>query len=237
MAKVFYASPKDVAGRIPELRPLNAKTVVVVGLGTLGAPSVLEFARAGVGCIRMIDHDIVDASTTVRWPLGFTAAGHKKVVVLNNFIERNYPYTQCEVFDFRIGAPRDANSSKPPQQAVIADIFAEADVIYDCTAELGVQHFLTDWAWKEGVLYVGVSGTLGGWGGKVFRIRGRRGTGCWCCYRKSCQDGAIPEPPGAQDDQGTVQTTGCADLTFTGAGFDMLQVALAGVRMVVSTLC
>ena len=71
-AKVFYASPTDLFTRIPELKPLREKTVAVFGLGCLGAPSVLEFARAGVECIRLVDFDVVDPATGVRWPLGFS---------------------------------------------------------------------------------------------------------------------------------------------------------------------
>ncbi len=75
-AKVFYASPDDVATRTPELYPLREKAVAVFGLGTLGAESVLEFARSGVRKICIVDHDIVDPATTVRWPMGFVVAGH-----------------------------------------------------------------------------------------------------------------------------------------------------------------
>ncbi|HUT61375.1 MAG TPA: hypothetical protein VNA25_26300, partial [Phycisphaerae bacterium] len=111
------------------------------------------------------------------------------------------------------------------------------DLIYDATVEPGVQHFLTDYAWIHKIPYIGLSATLGGWGGKVFRVRPQTEAGCWFCYRLWCDDHSIPEPPSAPEGQGTVQPTGCADPTFTGAGFDILQVALMGVRMAVSTLC
>lgn len=237
MAKAFYASPKDLAMRIPELMPLREKTVAVFGLGCLGAPSALELTRAGVKCIRLVDYDTVDPATTVRWPIGFTAASHKKVMVLRDFIHQNYPYTKCEAFDFKVGAVREADSDQPSDQEVIERIVEGADLVYDSTSEIGVQHFLTDYAWNRRIPYIGLSGTLGGWGGKVFRVRPWSGTGCWYCYRIACDEGTIPEPPSAPEEQGTVQPTGCADPTFTGAGFDMLQIALTGVRMSASTLC
>lgn len=236
-ARAHYASPDELAARIPELHPLRNKMIAVFGLGCLGAPSVLEFARAGIGCMRLVDFDTVDPATTVRWPIGFTAGGHKKVSVLHEFIRRNYPYTTTEPFDFRLGGVRPPQSGAPSDQEQIATIVAGVDLIYDSTAELGVQHFLTSYAWQNGMTYVGLSGTLGGWGGKVFRIRPGTGCGCWFCYRLFCEEGTIPEPACAPNDHGTVQPTGCADPTFTGAGFDMLHFALAGVRLVVSTLC
>jgi len=242
-AKVFYASPTDLFARIPELKPLREKTVAVFGLGCLGAPSALEFARAGVRCIRLVDFDVVDPATCVRWPLGFSAAGEKKITVLQEFINKNYPYTKCgisDVFEFKVGAVRsiDLKKSLPMAQETIEKIVAGADLIYDSTAEWGVQHFLTDYASSCQIPYIGLSGTWGAWGGRVVRIVPNR-TGCWSCYRLACTEGIIPEPPHAPDElgQGLVQPTGCANPTFTGAGFDMLQIALMGVRMAVSTMC
>lgn len=39
-----------------------------------------------------------------------------------------------------------------------------------------------------------------------------------------------------KDDSGEIQAAGCGDLTFTGTSFDLQNVALAGVRLAVSTL-
>jgi len=236
LAKVFRAGPEDLAARVPELRPLRTKTIAVFGVGCLGAPSVFEFARAGARCLRFVDYDVADPATAVRWPLGFAAAGLKKVNGLHSYICRNYPFTRSEPFDLKIGTVRE-RLDRPSDQAVIEQVTRGADLIYDTTAELGVQNYLTDYARAHSLTYIGVSGTLGAWGGKVFRIRPQTGSPCWYCYRHACDDGTIPEPPSAPDQEGTVQPIGCADPTFTGAGFDMLQVALMGVRMAVSTLC
>ena len=237
LAKAFYASPEDLAERIPELQPLREKTIAVFGLGCLGAHSVLEFARGGVGHLRLADYDTVDPAAAVRWPIGLVAAGAKKAQVLRDVVRYHYPYTEPVAFDFRIGRVRTFDSDLPSDQSQIESIMRGVDLIYDSTAELGVQHFLTDYAWDRRIAYVGISGTLGGWGGQVYRIRQHPGGGCWFCYRLACEDNTIPEPPSAPQDEGTVQPTGCADPTFTGAGFDMLEVAVAGVRMAVSTLC
>jgi len=236
LARAFYASPDDLAARIPELRPLRDKKIALVGLGCLGAPSALEFARAGLGQLGLVDHDVVDPAASVRWPFGFRAAGQKKVHVIKDVVEHDYPYTRVKAFDLRVGGIRDAN--RRPGQELLARLMDGADLVYDCTAEVGVQHFLTDYAWECGITYIGVAGTRGGWGGKVFRIRPTADSACFFCYRLACeQDEGISEPPAAPAATGQIQPTGCADHTFTGAGFDMLQVALMGVRMAVSTLC
>jgi len=48
-------------------------------------------------------------------------------------------------------------------------------------------------------------------------------------------DKAIPLPP--EDSKELVQPAGCAAPTFTGAGFDIMEVVLTGVRLSVATLC
>ncbi len=234
--KALYASPEDLAKRIPELWPLQAKTVAVFGLGCLGAPSVLEFARAGVKCLRIVDYDVVDPGTIVRWPLGFTVTGQRKTDALENFITTNYPYTKCESFPFRVGSVR-LESQKESDQELIRKMLHGTDLVYDCTAEVGVHHFLSDYAWHEKIPYVGVAGSLGGWGGRIFRVRPFQETGCWFCYQKAREDEIIKDPPAAPEADSTFQPTGCGDPTFTAAGFDMSQIATTGVRMAVSTLC
>jgi molybdopterin/thiamine biosynthesis adenylyltransferase len=243
--------------RTPELRNLTEHTVAIFGLGCLGAPCALELARAGVGQLRILDHDFVDPATTSRWPLGLTAAGLYKAHVVEEFIRANYPATIVSGYAHRLGGVRpitpallaESNSatavpepqdgpwqrSQLSDQEVLRRMTEGASLIYDATAEPGIHYLLSDYAAVAGMPYIGIVGTQGGWGGKVFRILPNRTEGCWLCYRWACDDGTIPEPP--FDNSGTVQPAGCADPTFTGAGFDMLEIALHGVRTAVSTLC
>ena len=100
------AGRADLTARIPELSCLYEKTIIVIGLGCLGAPSVLEFARCGVGEIRIIDNDTVEAGTIVRWPFGLTSVGKLKTEAISDFIKANYPFTNIVPFSKRIGAVR-----------------------------------------------------------------------------------------------------------------------------------
>jgi hypothetical protein len=54
------------------------------------------------------------------------------------------------------------------------------------------------------------------------------------CHQWMINRGELPVPATAPN--GEVQPVGCADPTFTGAGFDVASVALDGVRLVASTL-
>lgn len=221
----------DYSTRIPELEGLRPKKVLVVGLGCLGAPSVIEFAKAGVGEIRILDHDHVDPATSVRWPLGIAAAGIPKAEAMARFIAENYPRTVVISRVRRLGAPREDRSARPEEE-ILAELLFGADLIYDATAEIGISHLLSDYASREGIPYVSVSSTVGGWGGLVTRIK--KGTGCWSCFLTQLGDGRIRLPSASET--AIVQPAGCGNPTFTGAGFDVLHVALLGVRTAVATL-
>lgn len=225
----------DVAERIPELFPLCEKKVAVFGLGCVGAPSAIELARAGVGHIAILDSDFVDPPTTTRWPLGISAAGLNKVDVISDFIRRNYPYTKVTQYLHRLGAARLGHPTDRSDHQVLREMLQTTDLIYDATAEFGVQHVLSEHAWQMKIPYVSVDATQGGWGGRVFRSKPNGVAGCWICFQKALTEGRIEPPP--YNPAGSVQPQGCGDPTFTGAGFDLLQVALTGVRIAVSTLC
>lgn len=228
------AGRQDMIARIPELRPLADKVVTVFGLGCLGSPSALEFARAHVGDLRLVDGDVVEPGTIVRWAFGMPASGWWKSKVLHDHIRHHYPYTRVSWEHHGLGAARD-EPGQPSELELVSRMVSGSSLIYDSTAELGVQHYLSDLACEHGLPYVRVEGTQGGWGGLVARIVPGKTRGCFHCLQQSLLDGTIQAPP--FDPAGEVQPAGCGDPTFTGANFDLGMVALTGVRTAVSTLC
>lgn len=223
----------DLTARIPELSILHKKTVTAIGLGCLGAPSVLEFARCGVGEIRIIDFDIVDAGTVVRWPLGLTSVGRKKTDAISDFIKSNYPFTKILAFQHRIGEVRlDENQTSGLE--ILENSLNGSDMVYDASAERGVQHLMSDLAAELKIPYIGISTTFGAWGGMFIRIRPQVTEGCWVCFMNRLKDNSFPTP--LSDPAGEVQPAGCAAPTFTGSGFDTGIIALSGVRLAISTL-
>ena len=227
------AGRTDIAARIPELLCLHEKKVLAIGLGSLGAPSVLEFARCGVGEIRILDFDIVEAGTVVRWPLGLTAVGRYKTEALSDFIKVNYPFTKIVPLTKRIGSVR-ISENEDSDLKVLESALDNIDLIFDATAEIGVQYLLSDLATELNIPYICLSTTSGAWGGMLVRIRPKVTEGCWRCFMYYLDDQSIPTP--AEDPTGMLQPVGCADTTFTGSGFDTSIIALSGVRLVVSTL-
>jgi molybdopterin/thiamine biosynthesis adenylyltransferase len=231
LARAGRAGREDLLTRIPELRPLAKRKVAVVGLGGLGALSALEFARAQTGQLRILDFDIVEPGTVVRWPFGLRASGVAKNTRLRDFIRTEYPFTEIKDWRARVGVASDG----PARDAIVLDeILDGIDLLYDATAELGLQYLLADLAAERRIPYLCVSTNEGAWGGTIARI-GKDTEGCWRCLQAHLSDGGIPLP--SYQVSGFCQPTGCADPAFFGAGFDVAQIALSGVRLAASTLC
>jgi hypothetical protein len=220
----------DMAARYPEFRHLQSCGIAVFGLGCIGAPSALDFARAGFGTIRMLESDVVEAGTTVRWPFGLSAAGRRKVKRIFDEIDANYPWVRTLYgAPSRVGQARQAirDSETLPQ------MFDGIDAVYDATAEPGIQYLLSTLAAEAKLPYICVSGTNGGWGGIVARFNHRKGQGCWACFQAQI-DHEIVGPPA--DPAGQVQPTGCSRVTYEGANFDLAEVALQGIRTAIATV-
>lgn len=232
LVRAHRYGPADLRERIPELAQLSTATIVVLGAGGIGAPSIVEFAKAGVAEVRIVDHDFVEASTTVRWPIGLSAVGLAKPTALASFLRSEFPLTEVRESPEKIGRVR-VDGEGERQDQVIDKLLSGADLVYDATAEPGVSRFMSEEARRRGIPYIEVSTTEGAWGGRVAVFLPDNDF-CHGCLDYYLTDGTVAVPP--KDESGRVQPAGCADPTFTGAGFDVASIAMTGVRLAVSTL-
>lgn len=235
LARAGRAGRDDLRARTPETQALADKTVLVIGVGGIGAPAAIELARAGLGRLRLIDHDVVDPGTAVRWPFGLEDAGKPKVKVLTGWLTRNLPYTQVEWATARLGAVRPPGPGLTEGE-ILGEMFAGADLVLDATAEYGLHVYIADLAREFGITYVEASTRPGAWGGVVARIRPSHDRPCWICYANTLRDLEAAGCGPAADPAGFTQPLGCADPTFTGIGFDVAEFGLIAARMVTSTL-
>lgn len=238
-SKISRINKDEINIRIPALKPLGEKTVAVIGLGALGAPAAIEFARCGVKELKIWDFDLIAAGTTVRWPFGLSAAGLPKTIVLKEFIELNYPYTKVVIENRKIGGIRGGGKTIQgdieSEREALHNFFKDASLIFDATAELGIMHFLSYEAQRRDIPYVCIQATEGAAGGIIMKVDPKENDGCWMCIRMAQDDATIISAPA--DGSGKIQPIGCADVTFTGAGFDLQNISLAGVRMAIGILC
>jgi ThiF family protein len=234
LARACRAGLTDLGVRAPGLAPLRKKSIAAVGMGSIGAPSAIEFARNGIKLLNIADYDFVEAGTVLRWPLGLSAAGRVKVEAIFRFLSENYPHTRVEKFCGMIG---HGQRQPAPFYSDHRDLeqFLKVNLLYDATAEPGIQLLLADLAAERGIPYLCVSTTPGAWGGVIFRQLPGPDRACWSCFQYAMRDGTVPTP--LADPSGMLQPAGCAMPTFTGASFDIQTVSTMGVRMAVATLC
>lgn len=220
------AGEEDLAARMPATKALQDRSVILFGAGAIGAPVAVELARAGIGKLLIVDPDTVDPATVRRWPFGASAFGALKVDVLRERLAVDYPWTEVLTDTMKVGATED-ESFEARQGERLEQLLAGRDLIIDCTAELGVNHFLSELARVRGVHYILANATPGAWGGMVASFDGQGS--CWLCLRQALYgEQSLPLPPA--DPAGELQPPGCADPTFTGSSFDLAEVSLEAVR-------
>lgn len=223
----------DLEARLPTNMRLGERCIALAGLGALGGELAIELAKAGVGRLRGLDFDTVEAGTTVRWPAGLTTVGQLKTGYLSERIQVDYPYTTFEPVLMQIGGSARGGPEEANELDSLDAFIAEADLLIDATAEIGVQQALAAVAADRGVPAIFVSATEGARGGLVARIDPAAG-GCWMCLQLALEAGDIPVP--AHAEPLTLQPRGCSDLTYSGAGFDLLPVSAQAARVAAATL-
>lgn len=232
LVRVEAFDPEGQAARLRSLETLNEKTVLQVGLGGLGAPAAHLLAQCRIGELRLADFDTVGLGNAVRWPLGFGAAGLKKVDALAGLVRTNYPETTVEPLHWSVGRFALDETGVIEEQIMFERAFADIDAVFDGSAEIGVQQFLAAAAHEQGVPYVMMEATPGAYGGIVARFEAAGA--CWFCLQLMIRDELIMPPSDAAT--GTLQLAGCASATFTGAPFDLLPIAAQGVRVLAQLL-
>jgi hypothetical protein len=227
----------DLFVRVPVAAELRSKTILLVGCGAIGSFAATEFARAGIGKLMVLDHDVVEPGNSVRWPLGRPAWGLKKASALANFIHHHYPTTTAYSCNGRIGeASTDfegAPKLKEHPVRVLRELIDSADLVVDASASTECQGAIADLCYTAGKPLVIAYATEGVAGGVVARIRANL-PACWVCLNERWHDGSIPLPP--VNPAGKVLPIGCNAPTFTGGSFDLQEVSLELVRSAIGLL-
>jgi hypothetical protein len=107
----------------PDRGTLQAAAVAVVGIGAIGSQVADLLARAGVGLLTLVDHDIVRPGNRIRHLAGADWDGRPKVDEVKAIIDAGASGVVVNVRQMRVCAPADA-----------ADLFQEADLVIDATA-------------------------------------------------------------------------------------------------------
>ena len=112
---------------------LGAAVVAVVGAGGLGCAALQYLCAAGIGRLRVVDHDRVEESNLHRQPLyRMTDLGEPKVLAARRALQALNPATRIDALEERL------TSANAPR------IVAAADVVIDAGDSFAVTYVLSD---------------------------------------------------------------------------------------------
>jgi adenylyltransferase/sulfurtransferase len=154
-------------------RKLKAARVLVVGTGGLGSPVALYLAAAGVGCIGLVDYDVVDESNLQRQVIhGTSGLGSLKVESARERMLDLNPNIQVDVFNQPFTSENALRIAEP------------YDMIIDGTDNFPTRYLVNDVCVLQGK--PNVYGSIFRFEGQVSVFYAKEGP----CYR--C---LFPEPP------------------------------------------
>lgn len=232
ISRTFRAGPADLGARVPGVALLREKRVGIIGAGAVGGPVAVELARNGCKRLHVVEHDLVEPGTSIRWPLGVSAWGARKPRAISGFVEDEYPWTEVVRHEHRIGSGDEDGTQG--DEAVLSAVLGDVDLVIDGTASNGVTTLLAERCRGRGIPLIELHATPTVQGGIVARYA--PAGGCPICLQYAWHRCEIPKPPGFGDDAGLQQPPGCAERTFTGASYDLLELSLQAVRLAVETL-
>jgi len=165
--------------RLPEVggegqQRLLSATAVLVGAGGLGCPVAIYLAVAGVGRLRLVEPERVEPSNLNRQILyGPADVGRLKSEVAAERLRALNPDCRVETLCTRLTADR------------VAEVFADADVVLDCSDNFPTRLVVADACWQTGRPLVSASAL--GWLGNLLSVLPAEGSPCYRCL--------VPEAP------------------------------------------
>jgi adenylyltransferase/sulfurtransferase len=107
--------------------------VLIVGLGGLGSPVMQYLAGAGVGCLGLVDDDVLDASNLHRQPIyRLSDVGRSKIELARAAIAALNPSVQAETHAGRL----DAGNA--------LELIRRYDVVVDCSDNFRTKYLIND---------------------------------------------------------------------------------------------
>ena len=87
---------KGISGKLKKAK------VCILGLGGLGSNVAILLARAGIGYLKLVDFDIVEASNLNRQQYRISHIGMKKTEAIKTIIKEINPFVEVETLDIKV---------------------------------------------------------------------------------------------------------------------------------------
>ncbi len=156
---------REIGG--PGQRALKDAKVLVIGAGGLGSPALLYLAAAGVGCLGVMDDDVVDASNLQRQIIHKDQGiGMPKVQSAMQAVKALNPYVEVRPYQRRF-------------DAATAAVLQDYDLVLDGSDNFDTRYLVNTEAVKADKPLI--SGAITQWEGQLSLFDPAHGTPCYAC--------------------------------------------------------
>ena len=131
-------------------KKLKKVEVCILGLGGLGSNVAVLLARAGIGSLKLVDFDTVEASNLNRQQYRISHIGLKKTEVMKTIIKEINPFVEIDTFDIKVD--RENILSVVEDIEIVVEAFDRAE-----TKAMAIEELLTN----KNKIVVSASGMAG----------------------------------------------------------------------------
>lgn len=226
-----FSEDKNETVRQPEdLQGVAAKSIGIVGLGSVGSKMAESFARMGVGKCYFVDHDLFLPENVTRHALDWRNMADHKVDAIQDLVSHLNPTTDVSVSRLHL-VGQESNAAV---NGVLQEL-AFCDIIVDATADPKVFNLLAEVAVAAGKPFLWMEVYGGGRGGMIGRSRPGRDPNPYtmrAAYNWYCEQNPPPEETTVAD-YTTYEVDG---RVFTASDADVGILAHHAARFAVDTL-
>ena len=118
-------------------KKLKEAEVCILGLGGLGSNVAVLLARSGIGYLKLIDFDVVEASNLNRQQYRISHIGIKKTEAIKTIIKEINPFVEVETLDIKVD--RENILSVVEDIEIVVEAFDRAE-----TKAMAIEELLTN---------------------------------------------------------------------------------------------
>jgi hypothetical protein len=211
------------------------RRVLIAGCGAVGGYLALAMARAGVGALSLVDHDLFTLENTYRHACGMAYTGQRKALGLKSEIERAVPYISVTPYPMSVKAFLERHPSALQEHDLVLSVLGAP------TTELDLNERVWSNARNPPALFSWLEPLGLGGHALLTHARGETGParGCLeCLYYRYVQGGAL-ENHAAFAKQGvpyTRDTLGCGSRFLPFADLDAQRTGELAARLALQIL-
>lgn len=175
------------------MQHMASENILLVGVGSVGAPMGLELARSGVGKLIALDKDILEIHNCMRHTLGTSYIGWPKSIAFAEYLKTHAPNCAClPIYDDLFQDDRQALKAlmEKEQPTRIIAVTDSLHIQYLCQMlaikfQIPLMAIWCDSNAVEGEIFFWEPGQARGW------KEGRSKRGCYGCLRNPNEVGNI----------------------------------------------